>query len=203
MYAGVCRLSTGGQPDLSSRPTEAASFCIFRSTARQLSALADHPKSMKETLERASYAKAAPGVLQTMLGIHQYLLKCGLDHTLMNLVVLRASQINRCAYCIDMHWKDLRAAGEPEQKLYMLSAWREWDGYSARERAALEWTEAVTLLTDGFVPDDVYRIARQQFDEAELANLTLAIVAINGWNRLNVAFRTPAGSYQPAAAAKS
>jgi AhpD family alkylhydroperoxidase len=153
-------------------------------------------------MERASYAKAAPGVLQTMLGMYPYLLNCGLDHKLMNLVVLRASQINRCAYCIDMHWKDLRAQGEPEQKLYMLSAWREWDGYSARERAALEWTEAVTLLTEGFVPDEVYRTAREQFDEAELANLTLAIVAINGWNRLNVAFRTPAGSYQPAAAAK-
>ena len=98
-----------------------------------------------------------------------------------------------------MHSKDLRAAGEPEQKLYMLDAWREWDGFSSRERAALEWTEAVTLVSETNVPDEVYRIARQQFDDRELANLTLAIIAINGWNRLNVAFRTPAGSYQPAA----
>ena len=147
---------------------------------------------------RGNYAKAAPGVVQAMMGMHHYLLKCGLEHKLMDLVFLRASQINRCAYCTDMHWKDLRALEESEQKLYMLTAWREWDGYSARERAALEWTEAVTLLTEGFVPDEVYRIAREQFDETELANLTLAIVAINGWNRLNVAFRTPGGSYQPA-----
>lgn len=134
-----------------------------------------------------------------MLGMHHYLQNCGLEESLMNLVYLRASQINHCAYCIDMHSKDLRAAGEPEQKLYMLDAWREWDGFSSRERAALEWTEAVTLVSETNVPDEVYRIARQQFDDRELANLTLAIIAINGWNRLNVAFRTPAGSYQPAA----
>jgi AhpD family alkylhydroperoxidase len=150
--------------------------------------------------ERINYTTAAPGVYKSMLGIHHYLLDCGLEHSLMNLVYLRASQINRCAYCTDMHWKDLRAAGEPEQKLYMLTAWREWNGYSERERAALEWTEAVTLLTEGFVPDEVYNAARAQFNERELANLTLAIVAINGWNRLNVAFRVPAGSYQPTVA---
>jgi AhpD family alkylhydroperoxidase len=147
---------------------------------------------------RLNYAKAAPGVYKTMLGVHEYLENCGLEPELMNLVWLRASQINHCAYCVDMHWKDLRAAGAPEQKLYMLNAWREWDGYSDRERAALEWTEAVTLLTEGFVPDEVYRVAREQFNERELSNLTLAIIAINGWNRLNVAFRMPAGTYQPA-----
>ena len=102
-----------------------------------------------------------------------------------------------------MHWKDLRAAGVPDQKLYMLEAWSEWDGYSDRERAALEWTEAVTVLTDGFVPDEVYENAREQFSEAELANLTLAVVTINGWNRLNVSFRKTAGDYQPAAAKQS
>lgn len=149
---------------------------------------------------RVNYAQAAPGVVNNMLALHHYLEGCGLEQNLMNLVYLRASQINHCAYCVDMHWKDLRAAREPEQKLYMLNAWREWNGYSERERAALEWTEAVTLLTEGFVPDEVYRVAREQFNESELANLTLAIVAINGWNRLNVAFRMPAGSYQPAAA---
>jgi AhpD family alkylhydroperoxidase len=146
---------------------------------------------------RLSYAKAAPGVYKTMLAMHHYLLTSGLDEQLLNLVYLRASQINGCAYCIDMHSKDLRAAGEPEQKLYMLNAWREWDGFSETECAALEWTEAVTLLTKDFVPDDVYQRVREHFSEQDLANLTLAIVAINGWNRLNVAFRTPAGSYQP------
>ena len=149
--------------------------------------------------QRTHYSKAAPEVYKTMLGMHHYLQNCGLEESLMNLVYLRASQINHCAYCIDMHSKDLRAAGEPEQKLYMLDAWREWDGFSSRERAALEWTEAVTLVSETNVPDEVYRIAREQFDDRELANLTLAIIAINGWNRLNVAFRTPAGSYQPAA----
>lgn len=148
--------------------------------------------------QRVHYTTAAPEVYKTMLGMHHYLQSCGLDETLMNLVYLRASQINHCAYCVDMHWKDLRAAGVAEQKLYMLDAWREWDGYSARERAALEWTESVTLLTEGFVPDEVYGVARAQFNDRELANLTLAIIAINGWNRLNVAFRTPAGAYQPA-----
>ncbi len=147
--------------------------------------------------QRVGYAQSAPEVYKTMLGMHYYLQNCGLETSLMDLVYLRASQINHCAYCVDMHWKDLRALGEPEQKLYMLNAWREWDGYSPRERAALEWTEAVTLLTEGFVPDAVYQAAKAQFDDRELANLTLAIVAINGWNRLNVAFRTPAGSYKP------
>jgi AhpD family alkylhydroperoxidase len=146
---------------------------------------------------RINYFKAAPEVYKKMLGLHEYLQSCGLEEKLLDLVYLRASQINGCAYCIDMHSKDLRALGEPEQKLYLLNAWRESTGYSERERAALEWTESVTLVTQGFVPDAVYQIARQQFSEHELANLTLAIVAINGWNRLNVAFRTPAGNYQP------
>jgi AhpD family alkylhydroperoxidase len=147
--------------------------------------------------QRASYKNAAPGVYKTMLGLHQYLEGCGLDKRLLDLVYLRASQINQCAYCIDMHWKDLRAAGESEQKLYMLSAWREWNGFTDVERAALEWTEALTSLTTGFVPDEIYDRVRQHFSDADLANLSLGIVAINGWNRLNVAFRTPAGSYRP------
>lgn len=152
---------------------------------------------------RINYLKAAPEGYKKMLGLHEYLHSCGLEEKLLDLVYLRASQINGCAYCIDMHSKDLRALGEPEQKLYLLNAWRESPGYSERERAALEWTESVTLVTQGSVPDAVYEIARQQFNEHELANLTLAIVAINGWNRLSVAFRTPAGSYQPKAAKAS
>jgi AhpD family alkylhydroperoxidase len=148
---------------------------------------------------RIDYRQAAPEVLNAMLTLSQQLHRSGMEENLLNLVCLRASQLNHCAYCVDMHWKDLRGAGVPEQKLYMLNAWREWDGFSARERAALEWTEAVTLVTEGFVPDAVYGTAREQFNERELANLTLAIIAINGWNRLNVAFRTPAGGYQPPA----
>jgi AhpD family alkylhydroperoxidase len=143
------------------------------------------------------YAKASPGVYQILLSAHKFLAQSGLEETLLDLVYLRASQINHCAYCVDMHWKDLREAGESEQRLYMLNAWREWSGYTDRERAALEWTEAVTLITDGFVPDGIYEIARAQFSEAELANLTLAVTAINSWNRFNVAFRTEAGGYKP------
>lgn len=146
---------------------------------------------------RLHYWKAAPGVRDAMLKLHEYLGQTGIDENLLNLVYLRASQINGCAYCLDMHWKDLRAAGESEQKLSMLEAWREAPGFTDRERAALAWAEAVTLITEGHVPDEVYEQARAQFSEAELANLTLAVVAINGWNRLNVAFRTEAGHYQP------
>jgi AhpD family alkylhydroperoxidase len=147
--------------------------------------------------ERIRYAKVAPDVYRTMLGVHQYLEGSGLEKTLLDLVYLRVSQMNGCAYCVDMHWKDLRAAGEPEQKLYMLTAWREWHGYSERERAALAWAEAVTRLTDGEVPDAVFDLARSQFSDVELAKLTLAVAAINSWNRLNIAFRREAGGYQP------
>ena len=146
---------------------------------------------------RIQFQKAAPGVLNAMLQLHQYLGQTGIEEQLLDLMYLRASQINGCAYCLDMHWKDLRALGESEQKLSMLEAWREAPAYSDRERAALAWTEAVTLITESHVPDDVYRHAREQFSEAELANLTLAVVSINGWNRLNIAFRTEAGNYQP------
>jgi AhpD family alkylhydroperoxidase len=146
---------------------------------------------------RINYATSAPGALNAMLSLSKSLHESGLDESLLNLVFLRASQINGCAYCIDMHWKDLRAAGADEQKLYMLDGWHEWPGYNERERAALEWTEAVTLLSKDRVPDEVYHRARKQFDESELAWLTLAVVTINGWNRLNVAFRVPGGSYQP------
>ncbi len=146
---------------------------------------------------RLNYKSVAPGTYKSLLGLEEYLHGCGLDHALLNLVVLRASQINRCAYCIDMHTKDLRAAGETEQRIYLLDAWRESPFYSERERAALAWTEAVTLLTDGFVPDEVYNQVQPHFSEAELANLTLAIATINAWNRLNVSFRTVPGSYRP------
>lgn len=149
---------------------------------------------------RIDYARVAPGVYQSMLGLSKYLSTCGLDESLVNLIWLRASQINGCAYCIDMHWKDLRFAGEEEQRLYGLDAWQESPYYSDRERAALAWTEAVTNVRDGRVPDAVYEGVGKFFTDKELADVTLAIVTINGWNRLNIAARTPAGTYQPAKA---
>ncbi len=146
---------------------------------------------------RLNYGKAAPGVYEAMDALDQYLGKCGGDPALFHLVRLRASQINGCAYCLDMHWKDLRALGEPEQRLYSLDAWRECPYYTERERAALAWTEAVTLIAEGHVPDDVYENARAHFSEEELSNLTLTIATINAWNRLSIAARLVPGTYQP------
>ena len=147
---------------------------------------------------RINITSVNPGALKAMLGLETYLRQCGLDTKLRDLINLRVSQINGCAYCIDMHWKDLRAAGETEQLLYGLDAWRESPYYSERERAALAWAEAVTRITDGHVPDEVFEEAQRQFNDEELANLTLGVVAINGWNRLNIALRTVPGKYQPA-----
>jgi AhpD family alkylhydroperoxidase len=121
----------------------------------------------------------------------------GLEHPLLELVKIRASQINGCAYCLDMHTKDARAAGEGEQRIYALSAWRETPFYTDRERAALEWTESVTRIADTQVPDDVYQRVAEEFDEDELVALTFAVVVINGWNRLAVSLRAPVGTYQP------
>ncbi len=146
---------------------------------------------------RTSYQKSAPEVFQSMLALQTATQKSGLSPALLDLMNYRVSQINGCAFCLDMHAKDLRARGEAEQRIYMVSAWREVTHlYGARERAALAWAEAVTRLVDQQVPDAVYEEARGQFSEAELAQLTLAVVAINGWNRLNIAFRTPAGNYK-------
>jgi AhpD family alkylhydroperoxidase len=146
---------------------------------------------------RMNLMNVNPGIIHAMLGLEKQVSKGGLDNKLLDLVRMRASQINGCAYCLDMHSKDARTAGETEQRLYGLNAWRETPYYSARERAALEWTEALTLVTEGHVPDDVYERIRQEFSEHELAHLSLAIVAINGWNRLNVAARTVPGDYVP------
>jgi AhpD family alkylhydroperoxidase len=147
---------------------------------------------------RIEYMEIAPGAMKTMSGLEKYLGECGLEAALIDLIKLRASQINGCAYCIDMHTKDARARGESEQRLYVLVAWRETPFYSERERAALAWTEAVTLIAGSHVPNEVYEQARQQFSEQELVNLTLAIVAINGWNRFAISFRTVPGTYQSA-----
>ena len=138
-----------------------------------------------------------PGIIQSMLGLERQVHQARFDSKLLDLVRMRASQINGCAYCLDMHSKDARANGETEQRLYGLEAWRETPYYSERERAALEWTEALTLVAGAGVPDDVYERVREQFSENELVHLSLAIVAINGWNRLNVAARTIPGDYVP------
>ncbi len=146
---------------------------------------------------RLDYAKVSPGGLKPMLDIEAYLAKCDIERPLLHLVRMRASQINGCAYCLDMHSKDARAEGETEQRLYALDAWRETPFYSARERAALAWTEALTLIARTHAPDDVYEEARAQFTDQALADLTLAIVAINGWNRIATGFRAEAGTYRP------
>jgi AhpD family alkylhydroperoxidase len=131
-----------------------------------------------------------------MAGLEKYVRNCGLEHSLLELVKTRASQINGCAYSIDMHTKDARAGGETEQRLYALSAWRETPFYTERERAALDWAEALTLISENDIPDDLYDSVRQHFSESELVNLTMAIITINGWNRLAIPFRTVPGSYQ-------
>ena len=146
---------------------------------------------------RIDFMSAGKGAMNAMLELANHVHKSGLDNKLIDFVNLRVSQINGCAYCIDMHWKDLRAAGETEQRLYGLDAWRESPYYNDQERAALAWAEAVTQLGEGHVPDEVFEETKRHFSDRELADLTLAVVAINGWNRLNIAFRTPAGDYQP------
>jgi AhpD family alkylhydroperoxidase len=151
---------------------------------------------------RLNYAKAAPGIYDAMDGLDRYLESCGLEKPLLLLVQFRASQINGCAYCLDMHSKDLRAIGESEQRLYSLEAWRECPYYSDRERAALAWTEAVTVLDDGHVSDAVYEEVRPHLSEKDLSNLTLAVAAINAWNRLSIAARLVPGAYQAAPAAQ-
>lgn len=147
---------------------------------------------------RFQLRQLSPGAYDAMLAMERYLHECGLGDALIHLVKLRASQLNGCAYCLDMHWKDLRALGEPEQRLYSLDAWRECPFYSDRERAALEWTEALTLVAEGHVPDETYEAVRPHFSEKELADLSFIIVTINAWNRLAISARTEPGTYQPA-----
>jgi AhpD family alkylhydroperoxidase len=146
---------------------------------------------------RIDYLKVGRGIVDAMLGLEKYLHESGLEASLLHLVKLRASQINGCAYCLDMHWKDLRELGETEQRLYGLDAWEESPYYTERERAALAWTEAITSIREGHAPDAVYDEVRKQFNEKEFADLTFAIATINTWNRLSIAARTPAGTYQP------
>ncbi len=147
--------------------------------------------------QRIDLLEKGQKVIKALGGLSMYLAKSSLEAQLINLIDFRVSQINGCAYCLDMHSKDLRAAGESEQRLYTIAAWREAPFYSERERAALAWAEAVTKLKDGNVPDEVYEEARRQFSEQELIDLTVAVTTINTYNRINIAFKTPAGDYQP------
>jgi len=146
---------------------------------------------------RLDVMNASPTAVEAMLGLTSHLADSGLEQSLLHLIEMRASQINGCANCLDMHSKNARADGETEQRLYLLDAWRETPFFSERERAALEWTEALTMISSSHVPDEVYGIARAQFSERELVDLTLAVVAINGWNRICIGFRVEPGAYQP------
>ena len=147
---------------------------------------------------RIDYTKYAQEAQQAMLGLEKYIAKSGLDHKLIHLIKMRASQINGCAYCIDMHSKDARALGETEQRLYELDAWRETPFYTERERAALEWTEALTLVSETQVPDAVYDEVKRYFSEKEIVDLTIVVSTINMWNRLAISTRAVPGTYRPA-----
>jgi AhpD family alkylhydroperoxidase len=147
---------------------------------------------------RIEYAQVAPGAVEAMRALEKYVHTCGIDPKLLELIKIRASQINGCAYCLDMHTKDARTQGETEQRIYALNAWRETPFFTEKERAALAWTESVTQVSMSQVPNEVYEIVRQYFDEKEIVNITTAIVAINGWNRFAVSFRSVPGAYQSA-----
>lgn len=152
---------------------------------------------------RIDYRNHAQDAQKAMLALEKYIAECGLDHKLIHLMKMRASQINGCAYCIDMHSKDARALGETEQRLYELDAWRETPFYTERERAALAWTEALTLVSKTHVPDSVYEEVRKQFSEKEIIDLTFVVTTINAWNRLAISMRAVPGRYRPAATAAS
>lgn len=153
----------------------------------------------KESIEpRIDYRKIAPEAIKAISMVERYVRESDLAPSLLELVRLRASMINGCAYCVDMHTKDARARGESEQRLYAVSVWREAPFFTARERAALAWTDAVTEVNVDHVPDEVYRAVREHFDEKQLVDLTMAVIAINSWNRLAISFRALAGTYEPA-----
>ncbi|MBS1529556.1 MAG: carboxymuconolactone decarboxylase family protein [Bacteroidetes bacterium] len=146
--------------------------------------------------QRINLYEKGQGAMKALFGLGAYLAKSRIEKHLLDLISFRVSQINGCAYCLDMHSKDLRAMGETEQRLYMLNAWRESPVYTDRERAAFAWAEAVNNLNDGRVSDEVFHEVRRQFTEEEIVDLTMEVISINAWNRINVAFRTPAGDYQ-------
>lgn len=147
--------------------------------------------------QRIDGYSTSPAAFKAMFGLEKFLSQSSIESGLLHLIKFRVSQINGCAYCLDMHSKDLRHEGESEQRLYLLNAWRESPFYTERERAALEWAESVTLVSETGVPDEIYEHARKEFSEQELVDLTMAVVTINGWNRLSIAFRTTPGTYEP------
>ena len=144
---------------------------------------------------RIKYYEQGKDAMAALYGLGRYLSKSTLEKSLLELIYFRVSQINQCAYCLDMHSKDLRAAGETEQRLYLLSAWREAPFYSEKEQAALAWAEALTQLQSSLVPDAIYNEALRHFSEEELIALTMAVITINSYNRLNIAFGAPVGTY--------
>jgi AhpD family alkylhydroperoxidase len=146
---------------------------------------------------RLDWARVAPEALRAQRGLEKYIRECGLEHSLLELVKLRASMVNGCAYCVDMHTKDARVAGETEQRLYAVSVWHDTPFFTPRERAALRWTDALTAIARNEVSDELFREVRSHFSEKELVDLTMVVVTINGWNRLSVSFRTPVGDYVP------
>ncbi|MGH9359579.1 MAG: carboxymuconolactone decarboxylase family protein [Terriglobia bacterium] len=146
---------------------------------------------------RINYERITPEAIQAMWKVEEYVRSSSLGRSLLELVRLRASQMNGCAYCVDMHTQDARAEGETEQRLYAVTVWRDTPFFTEREQAALAWTEAVTWVSWEHVPDDVYHTARQHFSEKDLVDLTMAVIAINGWNRLSISFRREAGTYHP------
>ncbi len=146
---------------------------------------------------RMDYYTVAPAAIEPLLKMEQYVRSSGLEPALLELVKLRASMINGCAYCVDMHTKDARTEGESEQRLYAVSVWHEAPFFTPRERAALAWTDSLTSIGTERVPDEIYNLAREHFSERELVDLTMAVIAINGWNRLAIAFRAQAGTYEP------
>ncbi|MCO6495742.1 MAG: carboxymuconolactone decarboxylase family protein [Bacteroidetes bacterium] len=148
-------------------------------------------------MRRLNYGAVDPAAMKAMMGLEEYAHHSGIEASLFELIKTRASQINGCAYCLDMHTKDARQAGETEQRLYCLPAWRETNFYTERERAALEWTESVTLISQNHVPDSIYNSVKKHFTDKEMVALTMIVIAINGWNRLAISFRTEAGTYQP------
>lgn len=152
---------------------------------------------------RIDYTTVAPEAVRALYGVEKYLRQCGLEHSLLELIKIRCSQINGCAYCLDMHTKDARAAGETEQRIYTLSAWHETPFFTEREQAALAWAERITLVASGGVPQELFDKTREQFSEKELADLTWAVVAINAWNRIALSFGNVVGSYQVPAAIRS
>jgi AhpD family alkylhydroperoxidase len=165
----------------------------------EFSASAMNPAQLQrrnDMKQRIAFAQTAPEGVKALMALETYIHRSGIEPKLLELIKTRASQINGCGYCIDMHTKDARAAGETEQRLYLLSVWREAPCYTDRERAALAWTEAVTLLPGNDVSDELYAATQNHFSDRELADLTFAVIAINAWNRLAVPFRSPAGTYQ-------